>query len=71
MAGRAGRILHGRVGLPVDLAARDIHTRRAERIARVMKCRTAYLIINPRLGKNVAKLTDMIAVFSAALPEGA
>ena len=31
-----------------------------------MKCKTAYLIINPRLGKNVAKLTDMIAVFSAA-----
>lgn len=31
-----------------------------------MKCKTAYLIINPRLGKNVAKLTDLIAVFSAA-----
>jgi YegS/Rv2252/BmrU family lipid kinase len=31
-----------------------------------MKCKTAYLIINPRLGKNVAKLTDMIALFSAA-----
>jgi YegS/Rv2252/BmrU family lipid kinase len=31
-----------------------------------MKRKTAYLIINPRLGKNVAKLTDMIAVFSAA-----
>ena len=31
-----------------------------------MKCRTAYLIINPRLGKNLAKLTDMLAVFSAA-----
>jgi YegS/Rv2252/BmrU family lipid kinase len=31
-----------------------------------MKCKTAYLIINPRLGKNVAKLTDMLAVFSAA-----
>lgn len=31
-----------------------------------MKCKTAYLIINPRSGKNVAKLTDVIAVFSAA-----
>ena len=31
-----------------------------------MKCKTASLIINPRSGKNVAKLTDMIAVFSAA-----
>jgi YegS/Rv2252/BmrU family lipid kinase len=31
-----------------------------------MKCKTAYLIINPGLGKNVTKLTDMIAVFSAA-----
>src|SRR5512141_998775 len=31
-----------------------------------MKCKTAYLIINPRLGKNVVKLTDVIAVFSAA-----
>lgn len=31
-----------------------------------MKCKTAYLIINPRLGKNVAKLADMTAVFSAA-----
>ena len=31
-----------------------------------MKCKTANLIINPRSGKNVAKLTDMIAVFSAA-----
>src|SRR5438477_11849071 len=31
-----------------------------------MKCKTAYLIINPRLGKNGVKLTDMIAVFSAA-----
>ncbi len=31
-----------------------------------MKCKTAYLIINPRLGKNVARLTDMLAVFSAA-----
>ena len=31
-----------------------------------MKCKTAYLIINPGLGENVAKLTDMIAVFSAA-----
>lgn len=31
-----------------------------------MKRKTAYQIINPRLGKNVAKLTDMIAVFSAA-----
>ena len=31
-----------------------------------MKCKRAYLIINPRLGKNVAKVTDMIAVFSAA-----
>jgi YegS/Rv2252/BmrU family lipid kinase len=31
-----------------------------------MKRKTAYLIINPRLGKNVAKLTDILAVFSAA-----
>ena len=31
-----------------------------------MKCKTACLIINPRLGANVARLTDMLAVFSAA-----
>ena len=31
-----------------------------------MKCKSACLIINPRSGKNVAKLTDMLAVFSAA-----
>jgi YegS/Rv2252/BmrU family lipid kinase len=31
-----------------------------------MKCKTAYLIINPRLGKNVAKLADIIALFAAA-----
>lgn len=31
-----------------------------------MKCKTVCLIINPRLGQNVAKLTDMLAVFSAA-----
>lgn len=31
-----------------------------------MKRKTAYLIINPQLGKNVSKLTDMIAIFSAA-----
>ena len=31
-----------------------------------MKGKTAYLIINPRSGKNVAKLTDVIGVFSAA-----
>jgi YegS/Rv2252/BmrU family lipid kinase len=31
-----------------------------------MKYKTAYLIINPGLGKNVAKLTDILAVFSAA-----
>lgn len=31
-----------------------------------MKCKSAYLIINPRLGKNVAKLTDILAVFAAA-----
>jgi YegS/Rv2252/BmrU family lipid kinase len=31
-----------------------------------MKCKTAFLIINPRSGKNVEKLTDMLAVFSAA-----
>ena len=31
-----------------------------------MKCKTAFLIINPRLGKNVAKLADLIAVFAAA-----
>lgn len=31
-----------------------------------MKCKTAYLIINPRLGKKVNALSAMIAVFSAA-----
>jgi YegS/Rv2252/BmrU family lipid kinase len=31
-----------------------------------MKSKTAYLIINPRLGKNVAKLGDILALFSAA-----
>jgi YegS/Rv2252/BmrU family lipid kinase len=31
-----------------------------------MKRRTAKLIINPRAGENVAKLTDLLAVFSAA-----
>jgi diacylglycerol kinase family enzyme len=31
-----------------------------------MKCKTAYLIINPRSGKKVNKLTAMIAVLSAA-----
>jgi YegS/Rv2252/BmrU family lipid kinase len=31
-----------------------------------MKCKTAYLIINPRLGKKVNALTAMIAVLSAA-----
>lgn len=31
-----------------------------------MKRKTAYLIINPRLGKNVAKLPDILALFSAA-----
>ena len=31
-----------------------------------MKRRTALLIINPRSGENVAKLTDLLAVFSAA-----
>ena len=31
-----------------------------------MKCKTAYLIINPRSGRNLAKLTDILAVFSAA-----
>jgi len=31
-----------------------------------MKRKTAYLVINPRRGKNVAKLTDVLAVFSAA-----
>ena len=31
-----------------------------------MKCRTACLIINPRSGRNLAKLTDLLAVFSAA-----
>ena len=31
-----------------------------------MKCRTVCLIINPGLGQNVAKLTDLLAVFSAA-----
>ncbi len=31
-----------------------------------MKCKTVCLIINPRMGQNVAKLTDMLAVFSAA-----
>lgn len=31
-----------------------------------MKCKKACLIINPRSGKNVAKLADIMAVFSAA-----
>jgi YegS/Rv2252/BmrU family lipid kinase len=31
-----------------------------------MKCKTAYLIINPRLGKKIDDLSAMIAVFSAA-----
>jgi YegS/Rv2252/BmrU family lipid kinase len=31
-----------------------------------VKCKTAYLIINPRLGKKVNELSAMIAVFSAA-----
>ena len=31
-----------------------------------MKRKTAYLIINPRLGKNVARLADILALFSAA-----
>ncbi|MBK5277145.1 MAG: hypothetical protein JJE30_19120 [Desulfuromonadales bacterium] len=35
-----------------------------------MKCKKAYLFKNPWIGKNVAKLTDMIAVFSAAGQHG-
>jgi hypothetical protein len=35
-----------------------------------MKCKKAYLFNNPWIGKNVAKLTDMIAVFSAADQRG-
>ena len=31
-----------------------------------MKCKTVYLIVDPRLGKNVQKLTDMLALFAAA-----
>jgi diacylglycerol kinase family enzyme len=31
-----------------------------------MRCKTAYLIINPRLGKKVNALTGMMAAFSAA-----
>jgi YegS/Rv2252/BmrU family lipid kinase len=31
-----------------------------------MKCKTACLIVNPRSGKNVARLADILAVFSAA-----
>ena len=31
-----------------------------------MKCKKACLVINPRAGQNLAKLTDVIAVFSAA-----
>ena len=31
-----------------------------------MKCKTAYLIINPRLGENLKKLGDLIAILSAA-----
>jgi len=33
---------------------------------RFMKCKTAYLIVNPRSGQNFAKLSDILAVFSAA-----
>ncbi len=31
-----------------------------------MKCKRAYLIINPRAGQNIAKLTDVMPVLSAA-----
>jgi diacylglycerol kinase family enzyme len=31
-----------------------------------MRCRKVLLIINPRSGKNIAKLTDILAIFSAA-----
>jgi hypothetical protein len=31
-----------------------------------MKRKAAYLVINPRSGKNLAKLSDILAVFSAA-----
>lgn len=31
-----------------------------------MKCKRVYLIINPRAGQNIAKLTDVMAVLSAA-----
>src|SRR5437667_4729273 len=31
-----------------------------------MKCKKACLVINPRAGQNLAKLTDVIAVLSAA-----
>jgi len=31
-----------------------------------MKRKTAYLVINPRSGKNLAKLSHILAVFSAA-----
>jgi YegS/Rv2252/BmrU family lipid kinase len=33
---------------------------------RFMKCKTVYLVVNPRSGQNFAKLTDILAVFSAA-----
>jgi hypothetical protein len=35
-----------------------------------MKSNTAYLINKTQMGKNVAKLTNMIAVFSAAVKCG-
>jgi hypothetical protein len=31
-----------------------------------MKCKQAMLVLNPRAGQNLAKITDVLAVFAAA-----
>src|SRR6266567_4487322 len=32
--------------------------------SRVMRCKKAYLVVNPRAGQNLAKITDVIAVLA-------
>src|SRR5260370_32877673 len=34
--------------------------------SKVMRCKKAYLVVNPRAGQNLAKITDVIAVLAAA-----
>src|ERR1035437_2699349 len=63
---RHARIVHPRAGLPLDPAARHAPPRCTSGGARVMKCKSAGLIINPAAGKNLEKLTDILGVLSAA-----